>query len=64
MMPTMDADDAWCPPTFTPDDVVRTWLAWWTMLVANHSTRRWTCSRTSSGTPPVSVLSCGAMPPS
>ena len=40
MMLTIEADDAWCPPTFTPDAVVRTLLAWWTMLVASHSTRR------------------------
>ena len=30
---------AWCPPTFTPLRFSRTRLAWWTMLVASHSTR-------------------------
>ena len=47
MMLTIEADDAWWPPTFTPDGVSRTLLAWWTMLVASHSTRRWTASRVS-----------------
>ena len=27
MMLTIDADDAWCPPTFTPSRAVRTLLA-------------------------------------
>ena len=27
MIDTIDADDAWWPPTFTPDDVRRTRLA-------------------------------------
>ena len=48
MMPTSDADDASWPPTLTPDDVVRTRLAWCTMLVASQSTRRCTASSTSS----------------
>ena len=29
MMLTIDADDAWWPPTFTPEGVSRTLLAWW-----------------------------------
>ncbi len=48
MMLTIDADDAWCPPTFTPDSVWRTLLAWWTMLTASQSTRRCTASSVSS----------------
>ncbi len=40
MIATIDADDAWWPPTFTPEAVARTLLAWWTMLVASQSTRR------------------------
>ena len=47
MMLTIDADEAWWPPTFTPDGVSRTLLAWWTMLVASQSTRRWTASSVS-----------------
>ena len=39
MIPTIDADEASWPPTFTPDAVVRTLFAWCTMLVASHSTR-------------------------
>jgi len=50
MMLAIDADDAWWPPTFTPDGVARTLFAWWTMLVASHSTRRCTASRTSRST--------------
>ncbi len=40
MMLTIDAEDAWCPPTFTPESLALTLLAWWTMLTASHSTRR------------------------
>src|SRR5581483_6997404 len=47
MMLTIDADDAWWPPTFTPEALGRTLLAWWTWLAASHSTRRWTRSSTS-----------------
>src|SRR3954463_9842096 len=39
---TIEALDAWWPPTFTPERFTRTRLAWWTMLVASHSTRDWT----------------------
>src|SRR6476661_287434 len=45
---TIDADDAWWPPTFTPEGVVRTRFAWCTIDVASHSTRRCSASRTSS----------------
>jgi hypothetical protein len=47
MMLTIDADDAWWPPTLSPDSTRRTRLAWWTMLTANQRTRRWTASSTS-----------------
>src|SRR4051794_41821751 len=47
MMLTIEADEAWWPPTFTPDGVSRTLFAWWTMLVASQSTRRCTASRSS-----------------
>ena len=42
MIETIDADDAWWPPTFTPEAVVRTLLAWWTIDIASHRTRSWT----------------------
>ena len=53
---TSEALDAWCPPTFTPSPVSRSWLAASTIRVASHSTRRWISSRTSrscsfTGTP-------------
>src|SRR5918999_5133972 len=37
---TIDALDAWCPPTFTPERFSRTRLAWWTIAVASQRTRR------------------------
>src|SRR5918998_1789832 len=37
---TIDALDAWWPPTFTPERFSRTRLAWWTIAVASQSTRR------------------------
>ena len=56
---TIDAEDAWWPPTFTPDGVARTRLAWWTIDVASHSTRRWSASSTSSEGSAAAVP-CGA----
>src|SRR3954447_3412696 len=44
---TIDALDAWWPPTFTPEWFSRTRLAWWTIAVASQSTRRWTASSVS-----------------
>src|SRR5215213_4655792 len=44
---TIDALDAWWPPTLTPERFSRTRLAWWTIAVASQSTRRWTASRVS-----------------
>src|ERR671914_187805 len=37
---TIDALDAWWPPTFTPERFSRTRLAWWTIALDSHSTRR------------------------
>jgi hypothetical protein len=48
MSETIDALDAWWPPTLIPDGFGRTRLAWWTIAVASHSTRRWTASRSAS----------------
>ena len=39
MIDTIEADEAWWPPTFTPEGVFRTRLAWWMIEVASHSTR-------------------------
>src|SRR4051794_12113185 len=50
MSDTIEALDAWWPPTFTPLRFSRTRFAWWTMLVASHSTRRWTRSSVSRST--------------
>src|SRR6185312_8641679 len=61
MMLTIEAEEAWWPPTFTPDSVARTRLAWWIMLVASHSTRRWTASSAAGfGASPSCVPPAGA----
>ena len=54
MIETIDADEAWWPPTFTPEGVSRTLLAWWMIDVASHSTR---CS-TASSTRGASIAGC------
>src|SRR5919204_4633261 len=51
MSDTIEALEAWWPPTFTPDRVFRTRLAWCTIEVASHSTRRWTWSSVARSTP-------------
>ena len=33
-----EADEAWCPPTFKPSMLSRTWLAWWMVQLASQST--------------------------
>src|SRR5262245_9521574 len=38
MMVAREAEEAWCPPTFTPSTFSRTWLAWWMVQLASHST--------------------------
>src|SRR3954452_10286119 len=55
MIDTSDADDAWCPPTFSPSGLGRTRLAWCTIDVASHNTR---CSTSRS------VASRSMRPPS
>src|ERR687895_160277 len=37
---TIDALEAWWPPTLTPERFSRTRLAWWTIAAESHSTRR------------------------
>ncbi len=39
MIVTIEALDAWCPPTLSPSGLGRTRLAWSTIAVASHSTR-------------------------
>src|SRR5215471_14051831 len=48
MMVASEADEAWCPPTFTPSMFSRTWLAWWMVQVASHSTFRSSSRRIAS----------------
>src|SRR5581483_6984378 len=59
MMLTIDADEAWWPPTLTPEAVLRTLLAWWTCVAASHSTRR--CTRSRAASPP-RAAACTVMP--
>ena len=50
MIETIEALEAWWPPTFTPEVFARTLLAWWTIDVAIQSTRRSTaCSSSADG---------------
>ena len=42
---TIDAHDAWWPPTFSPSRLARTWLAWWIIHVLSHSTLRSTAAK-------------------
>ena len=39
MIETIEALEAWWPPTLTPVSFGRTRLAWWTIAVASQSTR-------------------------
>src|SRR5262245_50897256 len=38
MMSSAEAEDAWCPPTFSPSRFGRTWLAWWIIHVDSQRT--------------------------
>src|SRR5688572_24997620 len=39
-MVASEADEAWCPPTFSPSSLSRRWFALWMVQLANHSTLR------------------------
>ena len=39
MIKTIDADDAWCPPTLMPSTLGRRSLALWIIQCESHSTR-------------------------
>ena len=56
MIPTIDADDAWWPPTFTSPDG-RSLFAWSTIRTASHNTRRW-ISSSASRSRPTSFAGC------
>src|SRR5262245_41948655 len=38
MMSSAEAEEAWCPPTFSPSRFGRTWLAWWIIHVDSQRT--------------------------
>lgn len=46
MINTMDADDAWCPPTLRAEGFARTRFAWWVIADDNQSTLLSTSRRT------------------
>ena len=48
MIVTIEALDAWWPPTFSPPGLGRTRLAWSTIAVESQSTRSSTARRTCS----------------
>src|SRR6185503_18260557 len=37
-MVASEADEAWCPPTFSPSSLSRRWLALWIVQLASHRT--------------------------
>lgn len=67
MMPTIEADYAWCPPSFRSVGSEGIWLAWWTVAVDNHSTREATRSgreqRSGAGTGGAQRMSDVTVPP-
>src|SRR5579859_2713620 len=57
MIDAIEADEAWWPPTLTPEGALRTRLAWWTIEVASHRTRSCTASSVASSVDRSSALS-------
>lgn len=57
MIDTIEALDAWCPPTLRPVGLGRTRLAWSMIAVESQSTRSCTSRRISV---PVSLVRSGA----
>ena len=39
MIAVIDAQLAWCPPTFSPSALSRTWLAWWMVHADSQRSR-------------------------
>jgi hypothetical protein len=39
MIDTIEAEEAWCPPTLIPSGLGRMWLAWWIIQCDSHSSR-------------------------
>ena len=54
MIETIDAHEAWCPPTFSPLGLGRMRLAWWIIAVDVHST----CAAISLSTSPLATALC------
>ena len=36
MIAVIEAQLAWCPPTFSPSSLSRMWLAWWMVQADSH----------------------------
>ena len=56
MIAATEAQDAWCPPTFSPSRLGRMWLAWWIAQADSHSSLRWICSSWSRRDPASSLM--------
>ena len=39
MIAVIDAQLAWCPPTFSPSALSRMWLAWWMVQADSQRSR-------------------------
>ena len=39
MIAVIDAQLAWCPPTFSPSSLSRMWLAWWIVHADSQRSR-------------------------
>ena len=54
MIETIEAEEAWCPPTLIPSALGRMWLALWIIQCDSHSRRcsmvfRWAVIARSAG---------------
>src|SRR3954454_19601714 len=54
-------EDAWWPPILEPSRFGRIWFAWWIMLVASQSTRRWIDSRAASSSAATMLVRPGSI---
>ena len=48
MIEITEAQDAWCPPTFSPSRLGRMWLALWIIHDDSHSSLRSSCFRNAA----------------
>src|ERR1043166_9400847 len=58
MMVASEAEEAWCPPTFSPSVLSRTWLALWMVQLESQSTFCSSAMRSSSSWAEIVVFRC------